>query len=321
MSGSAPSQAQRGRHSKGRRILFMSIALLIVLLLSASLWNIAASETSPAALPPHRVFERETHEATETLPYQNHLPLVVRNLSALLPTPTSTATPTPTPTATPTGTPTGTATPTPTSTPSGTPTRTATPTSTSVPSGSWVTIVAETFEGDFPGPWTVYDGHYGHGEYHWARRDCRPYAGGHSGWAVGGGTDGAALACGSNYPDNAISRMIYGPFSLADATAADLTFKLWLNLEPGDDYFSWSASIDGSEFFGYAALGTSGDWVEKTLDLTDVPTLGNLMGQPQVWIALDFISDASGNAAEGAYVDDIVLQKYVPTQPSLAPNR
>jgi len=296
MSGSAPSQAQRRWRSKDRRVLLLPIGSLIVLLLSASLWNIAASETSPAALLPHGVFERETHEATETLPYQNHLPLVARNLRALHPTPTSTATSTPTPTVTPTRT----------------PTRTATPTPTSTPSGSWVTIVAETFEGDFPGPWTVYDSHYGHGEYYWARRDCRPYAGGHSGWAVGGGTDGAALACGSDYPDNAISRMIYGPFSLADATAGDLTFKLWLNLEPGDDHFSWSASIDGTEFLGYAALGTSGGWVEKTLDLTDVPTLGNLIGQPQVWIALDFLSDASGNDAEGAYVDDIVLQKYVP---------
>jgi len=47
------------------------------------------------------------------------------------------------------------------------------------------------------------------------------------------------------------------------------------------------------------------------LDLTDVPTLGNLMGQTQVWIAMVFLSDFSNNYPEGAYVDDIVLRKHV----------
>jgi len=43
------------------------------------------------------------------------------------------------------------------------------------------------------------------------------------------GADGR-LACGGNYPDNADSRMSYGPFSLEDATAAELSFRLWLDV-------------------------------------------------------------------------------------------
>ena len=88
----------------------------------------------------------------------------------------------------------------------------------------WTTIVSEDFEGAFPGEWTVFDNEPGSGEYHWAKRDCKAYSGVYAGWAVGGGGDGAGLSCGADYPDDADAVMIYGPFSLADATAADLTF-------------------------------------------------------------------------------------------------
>ena len=45
------------------------------------------------------------------------------------------------------------------------------------------------------------------------------------------------------------------------------------------------------------------------MDLKSVYTLGNLMGQPNVWIMLEFYSDASYVYAEGGYVDNIVLRK------------
>ena len=268
-------------------------------------------------------------------------------------TPTTTPTPTATRTATVTATPTNTPTPTRTQTPTSTPTSTTppgfkiylplivknyapvpttptvtltrpvttptqTPTSTTQPSG-WVTILEETFEGSFPGEWEVFDNYDGDGEYYWGKRDCRVYAGSYSGWAVGGGADGATLSCGSNYPDNAQSWMIYGPFSLADAIAGDLTFKLWLNSETDYDDIFWGASTDGSGFYGHFSTGDSGGWVDKTLDLTDVPTLGDLTGEQEVWIALIFYSDSSINYAEGAHVDNIVLRKYVPASGVAAP--
>lgn len=239
--------------------------------------------------------------------------------ASLCPTPTPTGTPTPTPSPTPTGTPTPTSTPTPT--PGGpTPTYTPMPTPggpTPTPSG-WEILVNTDFEGEFPTPWTVYDDNgTTNGEYYWGKRDCRAYVGGlaqvqglgYSGWAVGAGANGAGLSCGSNYPNNARSSMEYGPFSLVGATAADLKFKLWLNTESDYDYVCYGASIDGTDFYGTCVSGNSGGWVDRTLDLSNVYTLGNLLGQPQVWVVLWFYSDSSITYSEGAYVDNIVLRR------------
>ncbi len=174
----------------------------------------------------------------------------------------------------------------------------------------WVTIVSEDFEGSFPGPWTVFDGEAGYGEYYWGERNCRPYEGVYSGWAVGSGANGSSLTCDSSYPNDAQSWMVYGPFSLVGATAADLQLKLWLNTETGDDYVCRAASINGTNYYGSCTTGT-GNWMDRVLDLSSVPTLGNLMDQPQVWVALIFGSNDSINNPEGAYVDNIVLRKYV----------
>jgi len=208
--------------------------------------------------------------------------------------------------------PTPTLTPTPISTPTHTPTPTPTsggPTPTPNPSG-WEILVNTDFEGDFPSPWNVYDDDGStNGEYYWGKRNCRTYAGNYSGWAVGAGANGAALSCGSNYPNDANSSMDYGPFSLVGASAADLTFKLWLNTESGYDYVCRGASINGTDFYGYCTSGNSSGWIDRVLDLTNVPTLGNLLGQPQVWVNLWFYSDSSVTYAEGGYVDNVMLRR------------
>lgn len=176
--------------------------------------------------------------------------------------------------------------------------------------GSWSTLLNETFEGSFPGVWNVYDSTGStDGDYYWGKRNCRSYAGSYSGWGVGAGTHGAALACGSNYPDNADAWLVYGPFSLVGATAAELNFKLWLSTESSNDGVYRLASINGTNFYGYYTSGNSAGWMDRTLNLGSVPTLGNLMGQPNVWIALKFFSNGSTHYAEGGYVDDVVLRK------------
>ncbi|GAB4505901.1 MAG: hypothetical protein Kow00123_00390 [Anaerolineales bacterium] len=214
----------------------------------------------------------------------------------------ATATPTRTATPQPTATPTRTATPQPTATPTRTATRTSTPT-------CWVTIKGENFEGSFPGNWTVLDNDPNWGLFYWGKRNCRAASGSYSGWAVGGG-NGAALQCGSTYPPNVQSWMIYGPFSLADAKAADMTLKVWLNSEPGADTLLWGASVDGGWFFGYQATGSSG-WTTKSLDFSNVPYLGDLRGQSQVWVGIRFLSDWGTEYPEGAYVDDILIRKNI----------
>jgi len=179
------------------------------------------------------------------------------------------------------------------------------------PPEGWVTITAEDFEGLFPDSWNVLDNEPGDGEYYWGKRDCRPFNGSYSGWPVGAGSDGSSLSCGSNYPDYADSWMVYGPFSLAGASAADLQFKLWLDSESSYDYLFWGASTNGTSFYGMGLSGYSAGWDDRTLDLSSVYTIGNLLGKPEVWIAIKFHSDGDTSYPEGAYVDDVVLRKYV----------
>jgi uncharacterized repeat protein (TIGR01451 family) len=171
----------------------------------------------------------------------------------------------------------------------------------------WDIILQDAFEGSWPGPWEL-DYDPGTSPYLWAKRDCRPYGGGYSAWVVGGNS-GSSLSCGANYPDNLLNYMIYGPFSLESATAADLTFQLWLDSVLYQDEMYWGAGLTDDDFYGYFLSGSSNGWEEHTLDLRAIPTLGNLTGQPQVWIVLAFISDAADNLPEGAYVDDVLLRK------------
>lgn len=192
----------------------------------------------------------------------------------------------------------------PTSTPTPTVTKTPSPTPTATP--AWIAIVEEGFEGSFPAGWEAFDNAAGNGEYYWAKRDCRAYEGSHSAWAVGGGADGAALPCMSQFPDRTESWMVYGPFSLEQAEAAEMSVMLWLGT-PQDFAVSLCASFDG--YFGCRPIvGAVGLWQEHRLDLAAVPGVGNLLGAPQVWVALRYKSSWSGGL-EGAYADNVLVRQ------------
>lgn len=169
-------------------------------------------------------------------------------------------------------------------------------------SGTWTTVMQETFEGSFPSSgWTVQDNSFS--GYQWGRRSCAAFAGSFSAWAVGGGSSGSSLSCSSNYPNDVDTWMIYGPFSLAGATAADLTFRYRLNTEAGYDDFFWGASTNGSNFFGTVISGSVSGWVQGTLNL------GSYLGQSQVWVGFNFYSDGSITYPTGVMVDDILLRR------------
>jgi predicted secreted protein len=182
--------------------------------------------------------------------------------------------------------------------------------SSGAPAG-WTTILSEGFEGSFPGSWELVDNQQGYGQYFWGKRNCRAFQGSYGGWAVGGGADGSSLVCGNDYPNYAESWMIYGPFSLVGASAAELRFKLWLNSESGHDYVYWVASIDGADYYGQAVCGYSGGWADVLMDLADVYEIGSLLGEPEVWIAFVFQTDGNTHYPEGTYVDNVVLRKYL----------
>jgi murein DD-endopeptidase MepM/ murein hydrolase activator NlpD len=182
--------------------------------------------------------------------------------------------------------------------------------SSTVISPGWQIITSQDFEGDFPGSWVVYDDNGAdYGEYEWSQRNCRPYAGSYSGWGVGGGDQGTSLSCGSDYPHDTDSWMVYGPFDLTEVITGELRFKLWLDTEPQNDTLFYGASVDGAYFSGLVVSGDTQGWMDISLDLSDIPILGNLLGQPQVWVALAFSSDSATARAEGSYVDDIALRE------------
>jgi hypothetical protein len=102
--------------------------------------------------------------------------------------------------------------------------------------------------------------------------------------------------------------LVYGPFDLSDATAAEVTFQRWQRTERDYDYFKWMVSVDGERFHGWKSSGDTGGWDAVTFDLSDVYTLGDLRGVPQVWLAVIMQSDDTINDV-GVFVDDVLVRK------------
>ncbi len=180
---------------------------------------------------------------------------------------------------------------------------------------AWETIVEEGFETPQP-PNSLWSSWSWDGSYSWARRNCRPYGGDYSAWAVGGGSSGATLPCASNYPNNVDSWIGYGPFSLEDATAATLNFQLWMNVGgvqwDYNDYLAIWTSTDGETYDkGKWLTYQPTDWAPVTFHLDNDTTGINMLGKPQVWVALNFVSNGTANFPEGAYVDDVTVRKCV----------
>ena len=115
------------------------------------------------------------------------------------------------------------------------------------------------------------------------------------------------ISCDEEYPVDMNSWMVYGPFSLTDASDAELNFVFTNNSEASYDYFKVLASVDDGTFYGYQWSGEGqGPW-SYSFDMTDVPTLGNICGEGEVWIAFVFQSDGSVCKTNGAQVDTIEL--------------
>jgi len=164
-------------------------------------------------------------------------------------------------------------------------------------------LLAEGFEGSFPGgTWQVF--HDGTADVDWGKSSHRKSAGSYSIWCAAAGS--ASPGPGGNVPVNSKSWVIAGPFDLSGATSGELQFDLWLSTEANYDFFKWLASTDGSSFSGYQTSTTTGGFQTVTVDLSDWGSAGNVLGQSQVWIAFIYQSDES-NIYEGAYVDQVSL--------------
>jgi hypothetical protein len=136
----------------------------------------------------------------------------------------------------------------------------------------------------------------------WGLTTYRSYSGSYSAYCVG-----STLSPPGPYPSNANTWMIAGPFDLSTAATAAVNFQEYLATELDYDYCYTMASSDGLNFIGWGWSGDTSGWVPRTVDLSSMGSAGtNFLGNPSVWIAFVFQSDASFNY-EGAYVDDVVL--------------
>jgi len=131
---------------------------------------------------------------------------------------------------------------------------------------------------------------------------------------VGGGGDGEQLGCGSNYPNEVETQLIYGPFDLSDATAAKMTFWTWSSTEYESDTIYWGASTDGWWFWGKRDSGSwNSFWDSKELDFAWIEEWGewtSYLGEPEVWVMFSFESD-EWYSREGWFIDDVQIVKKV----------
>lgn len=177
----------------------------------------------------------------------------------------------------------------------------------------WTELMTQGFEGAFPAAgWTLY------GDPTWGRTNYRKSNGSYSAYGAAGGSRGVAPP--GPYLNGMNGAMIYGPFDLRGATAAEVTFQHWTKTEwdgaSKHDDLCLLASKNGTNFYGRcwwgnwtSEIGAVNGWNPATFDLANVYYLGSLLGQSQVWIGFWFRSDSSV-ALEGAYVDDIVLRVH-----------
>ncbi|HRA19785.1 MAG TPA: VWA domain-containing protein [Anaerolineae bacterium] len=182
-----------------------------------------------------------------------------------------------------------------------------------------MTLLSENFESaTWPSgtSWRVFDDNpAATGEYYWSNR-CSGHHSNRSAWAVGSGANGRLLNCGSSYPHQTDSWMVYGPLDLSAASEVELAYSFYVDSEcegaecatKSDELLAlWSR--DGTEFTGEWWAGNwtedptadATGWVDTSEQLTD------LVGASRAYIAFRFRSDASVSFPVGAKVDDVRL--------------
>lgn len=164
----------------------------------------------------------------------------------------------------------------------------------------WTVLFAEGFEGEFPGSdWTL------DGEPTWGRTSYKSHSGVWSAYGAGGGS--GAVAPPGPYPNDVDTWMIYGPFDLSQATAAQFEFYYWTELAPTEDRLFWGVARNRilMLFWGDDEEETSDGWQHAVYDIGQQHP--SYLGEPEVWLGFKFESDEA-DAAEGVYVDDILLR-------------
>jgi M6 family metalloprotease-like protein len=193
----------------------------------------------------------------------------------------------------------------------------------SVGEAGGVTIFSDDFEGSFS-KWQLGRTSSG-GPTGWGQVTCKQKSGTGAAWCAAG--DSLPQSPCTQYASNEGAFMIAGPFSLADASDGTWDFDIWYDVDDGGnpddpaDAVYWVWSLDGRNYYGYGTAGESADWEHVSLKLSDL-TMDDgtpIVGQPMVYFAFVFISDAT-TQREGAYVDNVVIKKII-GEPGPPPSR
>ena len=110
-----------------------------------------------------------------------------------------------------------------------------------------------------------------------------------------------------NYLPNQGAWMIYGPVTLTDYYAAEVTFNYLLDVKAGDSFW-FGISNDGTNFAGspvpYAGDFTTSNWLTHTFNM------GHFVGRgkPALYLGFYFHSNGDGAIGRGAFVDNVSLR-------------
>jgi hypothetical protein len=170
-------------------------------------------------------------------------------------------------------------------------------------SNATVVLVNEGFEAQFPPSGWAASGH-------WGKSDCEASSGSYSAWIEGsGGKPCSGLE--SLYHPNEAAKLKLGPIDLTNAVTASLQFDAWLWLGSGD-VLTWEVSLNDSTYHGVSVTEIfSPSWRQRSLDLAAVPGLGDIRGQPSVWIAFTWQSDNFDQSFKGVLIDNVLVAKGV----------
>ncbi|TKJ40748.1 hypothetical protein CEE37_07225 [candidate division LCP-89 bacterium B3_LCP] len=108
------------------------------------------------------------------------------------------------------------------------------------------------------------------------------------------------------YPANTNSWAFWGPIDLTEASTARSSFYYFCLSEPSQDYFAWGVAHNGSFYEAGRTSGYMSDWTYTSygLDSLEGGTV-SVIGEENVWIYFNFVSDYDGQVDLGAFIDNV----------------
>ncbi len=163
--------------------------------------------------------------------------------------------------------------------------------------GRWWSYLFDNFDGIFPGYWLR------EGSPTWGRTSYRAVSTPYSIWCLG-----SDYTAPHGYFNNMNAWIFDGPFDLRNTTALEVYFDYWISTEVAYDSVFVGVSIDGVNYTGDALSGDSAGWV-----LNRKVVLNEYAGVPRLYVGVQFLSDNINAGLEGAYIDNIELDAYIPS--------